>query len=517
MPDSPTGSPLTNRFRIATALAAGYSLANLCFVGVWSDLLPFLYPADALPVGGMPCWRDFTAVAVNVLVAGLPLTVAAYVAQRGTRWRVAADLVLLAALAVAANTIRYHFRIPGEQAVASLSRPVAIGLMASVGVAGLAGFWRWRRVTSGTLHIALLVMFPLVPMQFAQAAWAVSRAGTDMQCPGPGSLATPVGSSPERRVLLIAYDELEYATVFESRPSDLRLPVFDSLGSQSLLATAMTSPVSRTERAVPSVLTGRAVREANLTGRNQLELTYQDGESALFSPDETIFARARSMGLNSGLAGFFLPYCSMIGSVLTTCTWEPCVTCGRRVGAFGATVLESMRNQVSELAPRYGPRRHLRAYRTLQERAQELAADPGLGLVFLHLPVPHDPFIYDRRTGEYSLRRRNEYLDNLALVDRSLGEILDVLTSSGLAPRTSVLVFGDHGRRSSDEGMTVRDPRVTFLVKLAGQAQGMTYTNELELAVVHDLVLAILGGDVSEPAELEAWLDGRSGRAGRPD
>src|SRR5690606_10565487 len=131
------------------------------------------------------------------------------------------------------------------------------------------------------------------------------------------------------------------------------------------------------------------------------------------------------------------------GSVLTTCTWEPCVTCGRRVGAFGATVLESMRNQVSELAPRYGPRRHLRAYRTLQERAQELAADPGLGLVFLHLPVPHDPFIYDRRTGEYSLRSRDGYLDNLALADRSLGEILDALTSSGLASRTSVLVFGD--------------------------------------------------------------------------
>ncbi len=504
---------MTGRFRVATALAAGCSLANLCFVGVWSDLLPFLYPSDALPVGGMPCWRDFTAVVVNVLAATLPLSVAAYVAQRGTRWRVPADLVLLATVAVTINTVRYHFRIPGEQALASLSRPVAIALVASVGVAGLAAFWRWRRLASGALHIGLLVMFPLVPMQFAQAGWAVSRAGTDMQCTGPGALAPRVGSAPNRRVLLIAYDELEYASVFETRPPDLRLPAFDRLRSQSLLATDMTSPASRTERAMPSVLTGRAVRQAHLTGRDELELTYVDGESARFSPDVTVFARARRMGVDSGLAGFFLPYCSMIGDVLTACTWEPCVTCGRRVGAFGATLVESMRNQISELAPRYGPRRHLRAYRTLQTRARELAADPDLGLVFLHMPVPHDPFIYDRRAGEYSLGTRHEYLDNLVLADRSLGEILDVLTSSRLASRTSVLVFGDHGRRSTDDGMTVRDPRVVFLVRLAGQAEGTAYPHALDVTVVHDLALAILRGDVSEADELDAWLDDRHGRA----
>lgn len=369
-------------------------------------------------------------------------------------------------------------------------------------------------MASGALHIGLLVMFPLVPMQFAQAAWAVSRA--DMRCTGPGALASPAGNRPSRRVLLITYDELEYASVFENRPPDLQLPAFDSLRSQSLLATAMTSPATRTERAVPSVLTGRAVRQAHLTGRDELELTFADGESGRFSPDATVFARARSMEVDSGLAGFFLPYCSMIGSVLTTCSWEPCVTCGRRVGAFGSTLLGSMRNQVSELAPRYGPRRHLRAYRAIQTGALELAADPALGLVFLHLPVPHDPFIYDRRAGDYSLRTRHEYFDNLALADRSLGEILDALTSSGLASRTSVLVFGDHGRRSTDDGMTVRDPRVVFLVRLAGQSQGTVYPHALDTTVVHDLALAILDGSVSSPDELGPWLE-RWGAARPPD
>ncbi|HEX7088059.1 MAG TPA: hypothetical protein VF198_16990 [Vicinamibacterales bacterium] len=110
----PTDPPLIGRFRVATALAAGYSLANLVFIGVWSDLLPFLYPSDALPVGGMPCGRDFAAVVINVLAAGLPLTIAAYIAQRGTRWCAPADLVLLGALAVALNAVRYHFRLPGS-------------------------------------------------------------------------------------------------------------------------------------------------------------------------------------------------------------------------------------------------------------------------------------------------------------------------------------------------------------------------------------------------------------------
>ena len=505
-----------NRVEVGTALAAGLSLANLCFIGVWSDLLPFLYGWDSLPVGGMPCWRDFAAVVLNVLAASVPLAGAAYLSQRGTRFRTAADLVLLAALAVSLNAVRYHFRLPGEYALASVGRPAAFALIAVAVTAALAGFWWRRRYAAAALHVGLLVMSPLVPMQFAQAAWAMTRAGGDMRCAGADALAPPPVGLPARRVIMIVYDELEHAAVFDARPPDLALPAFDALRAGSVMATAMTSPASRTERAIPSVLTGRAVRQARLTGRDRLELTFADGGTAGFTAETTLFARARDLGVASGLAGFFLPYCSMLAGALTTCTWQPCLTCGRRVGAFGGSLPESVYNQISELAARYGPRRHLRAYRALQQRALELAADPAVGLAFVHLPVPHDPSIYDRHTREFSLWAvgRRDYHDNVALADRSLGEILRALDASNLASRTTVIVFGDHGRRSLADGMTVQDPRVLFLVRLPGQRNGSAHAGPLDLTLVHDLALAALTGRIASPDALTAWLNGRT--AGSP-
>ncbi len=89
----------------------------------------------------------------------------------------------------------------------------------------------------------------------------------------------------------------------------------------------------------------------------------------------------------------------MVGDSLTTCQWQPCVTCGRLTGVFGNSLGESMWHQASELGPQYGRRRHMAAFKTLQEASIALAADPSIGLALLHLPVPHEPGIYDRARG----------------------------------------------------------------------------------------------------------------------
>ena len=75
---------------------------------------------------------------------------------------------------------------------------------------------------------------------------------------------------------------------------------------------------------MPAFLTGLRVTDARLVGRNQLRLQVEGRAGAfVWSGADTIFARARAAGVNTGLAGFFLPYCAMIGDSLTTCSGSP--------------------------------------------------------------------------------------------------------------------------------------------------------------------------------------------------
>lgn len=485
------------------------SLATLWFIGVWSVLLPFLYISDRFPIGALPCWNDFAAVLVNVVLLAALFTLAGRVARRGPAWlKQVAGLALIASLAVPANAVRMHFRTWPEVWYDALGSagPIVFGV---AGVLAVASVLRWRERVVSAVLAALAIMFPLVLLTAAQAVWAIAHAGGRMQCGSAAGLAEPIAGDAARRVLWVVYDELDYATPFEGRPADLRLPAFDRLVAESLSATAAVPPGVSTERSMPSFLNGVRVTDAALVGRNQLMLQV-DGRPAgtAWTSGDTLLPKVRALGLNAAVAGFFLPYCSLVGDSLTACTWEPCVTCGRLTGVFGSSFADSLKYQLAQLAPRYGPRRHLGAYRDGQQAAVALARDPATGFALLHLPVPHAPAIFDRHRGEFSIGRvaGDGYLHNLTLADRSLGEIREALEQAGLADRTTLIVFGDHGRRDPPGSHEIADPRVPFIVKVGGDSRAVRYDAPLEALAVHDLTLELLAGRVTSLTEVESWL-----------
>ena len=489
---------------------ASLSLATLWFVGVWSDLLPFLYLSDRFPIGALPCWNDFAAVLVNVAGLAALFTAAARVARRGPEWlRRAAGWALLASLAVPANALRMHFRTWPEvwfERLGPTAGTVVFGIAALVALAAIV---RWERRVVGGVLASLQIMFPLVLVTAAQGVWAIAQAGGRMQCGSGMPAAERLPGDAARRVLWVVYDELDYATPFERRPADLRLPAFDRLVSEALSATHAVPPGDRTERSMPSFLNGTRVTDAALVGRNRLMIeSAGDTRRAAWSSAQTLLPRVRTLGFNAGLAGFFLPYCALIGDSLAECSWEPCVTCGRLTGVFGSSFADSLWYQVAELAPRYGPRRHLGAFRAVQASALQLAADPTLGFAVLHLPVPHAPTIYDRERGEYRLSgaQGDGYLHNLALADRSLGEIRDAVKRAELASRTTFIVFGDHGRRDPPGSHEITDPRVPFIVHVPGTASGTRLDTPLAVLRVHDLTLEMLAGRVTTTDDVRDWL-----------
>src|SRR5262249_1845057 len=108
-------------------------------------------------------------------------------------------------------------------------------------------------------------------------------------------------------------------------------------------------------------------------------------------------------------------------------------------------------------------------------------------------------------------------------VDRTVGEVRRLLEQAGLWDSTSLLITSDHGLRPQQwrgrynwtpelERLTANGPSdtVPFILKLAGQRQGIVYDNSFSNVLAGDLCLAVLDGEVSTPEEASAWLTAHS-------
>ena len=155
-------------------------------------------------------------------------------------------------------------------------------------------------------------------------------------------------------------------------------------------------------------------------------------------------------------------------------------------------------------------RQHRRLYEAMMERTRAVVNRPEYGLMLVHLPIPHAPFFYDRSTGRFTLTfsPNRGYIDALALVDHTVGDLRRTMESEGNWESTTVLLTSDHSYREAHalDGKK-NDPRVPFLLKLAGQTQGLNYFTEFNTILTHDLLLAILKGELSTPAQIVPWLD----------
>jgi arylsulfatase A-like enzyme len=179
----------------------------------------------------------------------------------------------------------------------------------------------------------------------------------------------------------------------------------------------------------------------------------------------------------------------------------------------------------SILASRFGVKqkqqrgKQLEAYLGVLEGAKRAAINPDLGLILVHWPLPHPPGIYSRNENEFELRRESSYLDNLELADRALGELRDEMENEGMWDNTVALVTSDHmwrtdmwrqtymwTREDEESRPNMPDHRVPFLLKLAGQKQGIEYDAEFNTILTHDMLLALLKGELSGPDSVLNWL-----------
>ena len=486
-------------------LAAAVSLANLCFYRFWHKIL-FSTPLFS-PVWS---WRDLLAIMVNVSAFAGLFWMILRLGRRSRRFPGWHGWLYLLSLLIVLRVLELRYLTRLRSVVGDDFLLTVLAALASL--LALCALLRWRRPILAAAEVLTLCLFAFVPVTFLQMAWVVYR---DLEV-AKGGLTASAPLLPVRpgqpRVVWIVFDEMDWRYVFPRRPPSLQMPEMDRLQGQAIYAETTFQSGLETAEAMMTYLAGRQVYSFEPTGKAGLRLTFVDESKQVDWPGApNLFSEARQAGFNTATVGWFLPYCRVFRESLNSCYWESLDT---RVRGSDPDLMISLTSQLRNLSPLEVRQRHLRRHIEMLGQAKKVAADPKFGFVLLHLPEPHEPAIYRREQGELTLFnfRSDWYYDNLALADRTLGALRREMEGAGVWDSTTVIVTTDHPLRWYAMLDETVDPHVPFLVKLAGQKQGIVYHSPLRNMVAHDLTLALLRGELSQPAEVTRWLDRRVAR-----
>ena len=495
-------------------LAVAVSLANLWLLEVWFELL-FMPTSSTYYLGGPRQPADYgAAIVVVALFTGFLFT-GIRLARRaapGTA-RFALDLLFLVGFLLPLNALRLNVRLPfGIGRLwhwLSLAGLQWVALL--VVLAGILLLAYGHRLVAKAAFLLLLLLSPFAAFTLGRAAVQAAGISRAEAFPRPAVAAAHHPANPhEPRVLWLLFDELDESIIADKRPAGLLVPELDRLRSQSVQATNAFSPSDATLTSLPALLTGRMVTAAQPRGPAELAVTFAGTSEAVpWGLGPNVFCRAREAGSRTEVVGWYHPYCRELAACLDECAFEPVflTVTGRDEQA---TFLDRVRDQALASLPINGRRLAVRSHLRTRDRALRAVSRDEPGLLFVHFPIPHVPPIFDRAASHLTLTRLSSvagYLDNVALADRTLGEMRRAMEASGSWDRTTVLLTSDHHWRESRAFDGRTDRRVPFLVKMAGQREAILYRRELNTVVTGELVLSVLRQEVQTPRQVSDWLD----------
>lgn len=374
-----------------------------------------------------------------------------------------------------------------------------------IGLAGFAfcGIW----VFSEMLYLALALHVP------------TSRNDLRMQ-------STP---HVDQRIVWILFDELSENLLIDHPPPGQRFRNFEKLRDQSVTFADIQPSGFFTERVIPSLLAGHQISQVRSTLDGALlELNAQQHRWEPYDADASLFSEAAARGWNPGVAGWYIPYCRLFSNFLSSCSWEqPFKLPAEALGAseqksivenalvipWADLRLALLHRQVS---PTYLQDR-IAQYRNLMKGAENLIQNDQVRFIFIHLPVPHPPGIFNRST--HQICECGNYIDNLSLADDTLGILMQEIEQTPSGDNTTIIVSSDHSWRvfswKNSFGWTEEedriskkqfDPRPVFLIHFPGQSsEGEVNTVTPELTE-HDIIAAMLKNEISRPEQLDAFL-----------
>ena len=384
----------------------------------------------------------------------------------------------------------------------------------------------WYGVAVKALRVALMLVGFSICWMLPQLAWMAAY-------PEPvqaSSFVKSAGPMAQRRVVWILRDELSRDQAFDRRYPGLALPAFDGFAAQSVSFSDVQPGGYLTERIIPGLMDGQTISDEKTALDGQLYVKTQDNPVwHAYDAGNTLLAEAQRAGWSTGLAGWYLPYCRIYSNELNECyrtMTEPLSGGYSRRQSTAWNALAPIRKPLLRIAGRPVPATtpaelHARDFEEILSHAEAMIADERIGFVFLHLPAPHPTGFYNRRTG--AMGYAGSYVDNLALTDRTLSELLQRIAETHLADRTTVIVSSDHSWRipmwHPEAGWTPEDEmalggrgfdqRPVLMVHFPEEQSGATVGAPFPLMREHVMIEGILDQRIATAQELEQWATGK--------
>ena len=528
-------------------LAICLALGNLWFLRRWYDL-------EKTHTQAMNYFREGPAdqtLLLSTLIASTLLGVGFWLLWMGVRrWggdalHTVARCGFLAVLILGIDSLRRYQHYAGFPAI--WQKPLyGLEIVLVVGIAlVLMGNYSILRTARAITYISIFLL-PAMLMDFVWFHSGIEPATSFRSRPTLPLLKPSLALSQSTpRLIWIIFDEFDQHIAFDARPKSVEMPELDRLRTESVVSDQAMATAIWTDEATPSLVIGR-IMDSKIEGANRVLVRAADSPIWADLRDQpNVFQRARSAGVNAAVAGWHFPYCRVFGDQTARClaaaggapdTLRPeqyAAELGirRNVGflfqlgwysIMDAFYPSTFAREQAVFAS-FEQQRQLEQFNSIRRQALADAVDRRIGLLYLHFPIPHPYAIYDRQRRDFSLSGTTSYLDNLALVDRFIGELRVTLEHANLWDSTSLLISGDHGLRSwlwqkrynwtpEMDQLGIKGPSATvpFILKLAGRSEGAICSQSFSSVISGDLALAVLTGRVSTKDEALTWL-GRHG------
>jgi hypothetical protein len=413
-------------------------------------------------------------------------------------------------------------------------------------IAGIAAFFgrpralnlfHWLQHFTTSVFCFASLFGVLVLAKLLWNGWSARHLNDSPHLHQPAPMAT---KQAPPRVIWILLDELSFAQTYGHRFSGLQLPAFDSLAAESTVFTNVAPVGTLTQMVVPSLLTGIPVDGRRVSLEGQLDTLHNPATGIWqpFHPNQTVFQDALDRGYSTGVAGWYNPYCRILPQVLDHCFW---IDDSFSVGTLlsGQSGLQNFLEAFWQtpymvrhaLSPTAGTPPssdavqlhallHIDDYEKLRSAGDALLSDSSCTFLFLHMPVPHPEGIYDRNRHAFATAGGFSYLDNLALADRYIAHVRQVLEQRGEWNSSTLIVIGDHSWRtfmwSSNANWTREDElasrgryfddRPAYIVKLPNQQNSATIDTRFAATNTRAMLDALLDHSLRASADLQTWV-----------
>lgn len=523
------------------------SLGNLCFLRRWYDLEHLQSRSVDYFRTGPPdhtlLWA--TLICSTALAAVFWLLWQWVKRSESQRLLAFARCGFLLVLIYPLESIRRYWNMEsGHVDWGSSGALLTVELMLAIGMGmALAGNLRIL-IAARRVAFAMIFLLPAFLMDFIWSPTGAEASSAFRPKPPLPMLSARASrpDAPHPRLLWLVFDELDQRLAFNERQPTVALPELDRLRAESFSGNHAYQTGGYTMVAIPSLLSGRIYTSANMADADSLMVRAENSpREADWRDEPNVFRRARELGVNAAVVGWHHPYCRVLGDSVVRCFDVPSDpspallretdaaedgllrTIGLLFGRLAVNAYDIFRPDVDSVAARLRDeslqRHQQQQYFAIRDHAYRDAADKQIDFLYVHFPTPHLFAIYDRWRQDFTLSRQATYFDNLALADRTFGELRARLEEAGLWDSTSILVTADHGLRYElwhghlswtpefDQLLANGpSPLVPFILKLAGQHGGVVYEQPFSAVVTADLSLAVLKGEVTTPQQAWEWM-----------